>query len=327
MERNGKGSFVHQYYKPTEIICGRQMKEWLPFSVSWWHNLGSQSMKGQFKHTSGILYEAEKAELAFEMMKRLDIEYFCLQGSGGCGPAENLLQTEEQQKRLNVIIEEKMNKYNSKLLWGAGNYISLEQTELGAGTSPSLDVFLQSLALEKINVDTVLQLNGTGIMFWGGKEGYQCMADTNLRLELDNRAEYIRKTIEYARKKGFKGQFYLEPKPKRPGRFQYHFDVAAAVLYLKEHDLDKEVKLCLDSYHAALAGHEFDYEFRMAKLFQTVGTIDTSPDRFLDTALSEIEQVKRWVLVMYDLIELGGLSGGINFDPKDYRENIQKNLL
>ena len=140
----------------------------------------------------------------------------------------------------------------------------------------SLDVFLQSLALEKINVDTVLQLNGTGIMFWGGKEGYQCMADTNLRLELDNRAEYIRKTIEYARKKGFKGQFYLEPKPKRPGRFQYHFDVAAAVLYLKEHDLDKEVKLCLDSYHAALAGHEFDYEFRMAKLFQTVGTIDTS---------------------------------------------------
>ena len=99
MERNGKGSFVHQYYKPTEIICGRQMKEWLPFSVSWWHNLGSQSMKGQFKHTSGILYEAEKAELAFEMMKRLDIEYFCLQGSGGCGPAENLLQTEEQQKR------------------------------------------------------------------------------------------------------------------------------------------------------------------------------------------------------------------------------------
>lgn len=248
MERNGKGSFVHQYYKPTEIICGRQMKEWLPFSVSWWHNLGSQSMKGQFKHTSGILYEAEKAELAFEMMKRLDIEYFCLQGSGGCGPAENLLQTEEQQKRLNVIIEEKMNKYNSKLLWGAGNYISLEQTELGAGTSPSLDVFLQSLALEKINVDTVLQLNGTGIMFWGGKEGYQCMADTNLRLELDNRAEYIRKTIEYARKKGFKGQFYLEPKPKRPGRFQYHFDVAAAVLYLKEHDLDKEVKLCLDSY-------------------------------------------------------------------------------
>lgn len=115
MERNGKGSFVHQYYKPTEIICGRQMKEWLPFSVSWWHNLGSQSMKGQFKHTSGILYEAEKAELAFEMMKRLDIEYFCLQGSGGCGPAENLLQTEEQQKRLNVIIEEKMNKYNSRL--------------------------------------------------------------------------------------------------------------------------------------------------------------------------------------------------------------------
>lgn len=98
-------------------------------------------------------------------------------------------------------------------------------------------------------------------------------------------------------------------------------------MYLKEHDLDKEVKLCLDSYHAALAGHEFDYEFRMAKLFQTVGTIDTSPDRFLDTALSEIEQVKRWVLVMYDLIELGGLSGGINFDPKDYRENIQKNLL
>lgn len=170
MERNGKGSFVHQYYKPTEIICGRQMKEWLPFSVSWWHNLGSQSMKGQFKHTSGILYEAEKAELAFEMMKRLDIEYFCLQGSGGCGPAENLLQTEEQQKRLNVIIEEKMNKYNSKLLWGAGNYISLEQTELGAGTSPSLDVFLQSLALEKINVDTVLQLNGTGIMFWEEKK-------------------------------------------------------------------------------------------------------------------------------------------------------------
>ena len=327
MEGNGKGSFVHQYYKPTEIICGRQMKEWLPFSVSWWHNLGSQSMKGQFKHTSGILYEAEKAELAFEMMKRLDIEYFCLQGAGGCGPAENLLQTEEQQKQLNAIIEEKMNKYNSKLLWGAGNYINLEQTELGAGTSPSLDVFLQSLALEKINVDTVLQLNGTGIMFWGGKEGYQCMADTNLRLELDNRAEYIRKTIEYARKKGFKGQFYLEPKPKRPGRFQYHFDVAAAVLYLKEHDLDKEVKLCLDSYHAALAGHEFDYEFRMAKLFQTVGTIDISPDRFLDTALSEIEQVKRWVLVMYDLIELGGLSGGINFDPKDYREKYTEEFV
>lgn len=109
--------------------------------------------------------------------------------------------------------------------------------------------------------------------------------------------------------------------------FQYHFDVAAAVLYLKEHDLDKEVKLCLDSYHAALAGHEFDYEFRMAKLFQTVGTIDISPDRFLDTALSEIEQVKRWVLVMYDLIELGGLSGGINFDPKDYREKYTEEFV
>lgn len=98
-------------------------------------------------------------------------------------------------------------------------------------------------------------------------------------------------------------------------------------MYLKEHDLDKEVKLCLDSYHAALAGHEFDYEFRMAKLFQTVGTIDTSPDRFLDTALSEIEQVKRWVLVMYDLIELGGLSGGINFDPKDYREKYTEEFV
>ena len=160
-----------------------------------------------------------------------------------------------------------------------------------------------------------------------GIEAEENLGDIMFSLTMAEGAEYIRKTIEYARKKGFKGQFYLEPKPKRPGRFQYHFDVAAAVLYLKEHDLDKEVKLCLDSYHAALAGHEFDYEFRMAKLFQTVGTIDISPDRFLDTALSEIEQVKRWVLVMYDLIELGGLSGGINFDPKDYREKYTEEFV
>lgn len=326
-------SFNYQYYKPTEIILGKQMKEWLPFSVSWWHNLGSQSMKGDFAHSSGILYEIEKAELAFQFMEKLNIKYFCFQGAGCCGTAENLAEAEKEQQQLNRVIQEKMEKYHKKLLWGASNYISFPQTELGAATSPSLDVFWQSLALEKVNVDTVLALGGTGIMFWGGKEGYQCMTDTDLSLELDNRAEHIKKTIAYAREKGFKGEFYLEPKPMRPGRYQYHFDVATAILFLKQYHLEEAVSLCLDSYHASLAGHGFDYEVRMAKTFGMIGTIDISPDRFLDSDVSLHELVKKWIPVMYDLIEIGGLkNGGINFDPKDYgtfytQESILKSLF
>ena len=169
MEWYHKDSFSHQYYNPTEVILGKQMREWLPFSISWWHNLGSQSMTGNFAHSSGILYEIEKAELAFQFMEKLNIDFFCFQGAGCCGAARNLVQAENEQKQLNSVIREKMEVYHKKLLWGASNYISLPQTELGAATSPSLDVFWQSLALEKVNVDTVLALNGIGIMFWGGK--------------------------------------------------------------------------------------------------------------------------------------------------------------
>lgn len=332
MEWYHKDSFSHQYYNPTEVILGKQMREWLPFSISWWHNLGSQSMKGNFAHSSGILYEIEKAELAFQFMEKLNIDFFCFQGAGCCGAARNLVQAENEQKQLNSVIREKMEVYHKKLLWGSSNYISLPQTELGAATSPSLDVFWQSLALEKVNVDTVLALNGIGIMFWGGKEGYRCVADTDFSLELDNRAEHIKKTIAYAKEKGFKGKFYLEPKPKRPGRYQYHFDVATATLFLKQYHLEEMVSLCLDPYHASLAGHNFDYEVRMAKIYGMIGTIDISPDRFLDSDKSYRERVKEWTLIMCDLISMGGIkNGGINFDPKDYgtiytQDSILKSL-
>ncbi|MDR2903372.1 MAG: xylose isomerase, partial [Clostridiales bacterium] len=276
--------FAFKFYNPDEVIGGKTMKEQLKFAMSYWHTLcgeasdpfGAGTIDRTYGETAPIKRAKAKADAAFELMDKLSIEYFCFHDADIAPEGESLAEQKANVAELVDYIAGLKDKYGIKNLWGTANCFTNPRYMHGAGTSCDADVFACAAAQIKNAIDATLKLGGTGYVFWGGREGYETLLNSNTALELDNMARLMRMAVDYARKKGFTGDFYIEPKPKEPMKHQYDFDVCTVLAFLRKYGLDKDFKMNIEANHATLAGHTFQHEIRMARVNGAFGSIDAN---------------------------------------------------
>jgi len=322
-----------KHYNPNEVVGGKTMKEQLKFALSYWHTLcgtgsdmfGAGTTDKEFNGTSPMEIYKNKVYAAFELMDKLDVDYFCFHDRDIAPEGATLEESNANLDEIVVLMKELMAKYNKKLLWGTANCFSNPRYVHGAGTSCSADVFAFAAAQIKKAIDVTIELGGNGYVFWGGREGYETLLNTDMGLEQDNMAKLMRMAVDYARGKGFKGDFYIEPKPKEPTKHQYDFDVATVIGFLRKYGLDKDFKMNIEANHATLAGHTFQHELRVARENNVFGSIDANQgDLLLGWDTDQFPtNVYDSAMCMYEVIKAGGfVNGGLNFDSKTRRASM-----
>lgn len=330
----GKGSdnpLAFKYYNPDEIVAGKPMREQLKFALSWWHTMGGDGTDmfgcGTTDKTwgatdAGSIAKA-KVNAAFEIMDKLSIDYFCWHDRDLSPEYGSLAETNAKfDEIVDYLADMMQNNPSKKLLWGTAKCFDHPRYMHGAGTSPSADVFAFAAAQIKKAVEATVKLGGSGYVFWGGREGYETLLNTNMGLELDNMARLMTMIRDYGRKIGFKGDFYVEPKPKEPTKHQYDFDSATVIGFLNKYGLQNDFKLNIEANHATLAQHTFQHELRTARINGMFGSIDANQG---DTLLGwDTDQFPTNVydaaLCMYEVLKAGGFTnGGLNFDAKARR--------
>ncbi|MBO4331137.1 MAG: xylose isomerase [Oscillospiraceae bacterium] len=327
---DGVGVIKFRYWDPEKKILGKKMKEHLPFAMAWWHNLGaaggdmfgSASADKSFGAVPGTMEHAKaKADAGFEFMKKLGLEYFCFHDLDLVPEAETIEETNARLDEISDYILEKMKGTNIKCLWGTANLFNNPRYMNGAGSSCSTEVYCFAAAQVKKALDITVKLGGRGYVFWGGREGYETLLNTDMKLEQENIAALMKMAVEYGRSIGFKGDFYIEPKPKEPMKHQYDFDAATAIGFLRRYGLDKDFKLNIEANHATLAGHTFNHELRVCADNGMLGSIDANQgDLLLGWDTDEFPfDVYETTFAMYEVLKAGGLTGGFNFDAKNRR--------
>ncbi len=325
-----KNPYAFKYYNKDELIDGKTMAEHLKFSMAYWHTLcadgtdmfGVGTMDKSFGEVEPIEVYKQKVYAAFEMMHKLGIEYFCFHDKD-IAPEGNSLK--EFQANLDIIvpiIKEQMKKYDIKLLWGTANCFANPRYMHGASTSCCADVVACAAAQVKKAIDITIELGGNAYLFWGGREGYETLLNTDMALEQDNYARFLKMAVDYARSKGFKGVFYIEPKPKEPTKHQYDFDSATVLAFLRKYGLEKDFKLNIEANHATLAGHTFEHELCVCRINDALGSIDANQgDNHLGWDTDQFPtDVYSTTYAMYQVIKAGGFTtGGLNFDSKTRR--------
>lgn len=325
---SSKKPMAFHYYEPDRIVLGKPMKDWLKFAMAWWHTLG-QASGDQFggqtrsyewdKAASPIQRAKDKMDAGFEIMSKIGIEYFCFHDVDLVEEADTI---EEYEKRMSEITDyalEKMKGTNIKLLWGTANVFGHKRYMNGAATNPDFDVVARAAVQIKNAIDATIKLGGTNYVFWGGREGYSSLLNTEMKREKDHLAMMLRLARDYARGKGFKGTFLVEPKPMEPTKHQYDVDVETVVGFLKAHGLDKDFKVNIEVNHATLAGHTFEHELACAVDAGMLGSIDANrgdPQNGWDTDQFPVDNFEM-TQAMLQIIRNGGLgNGGSNFDAK-----------
>ncbi len=326
-----KNKLAFKFYDADRLVMGKPMKEHLPFAMAWWHNLvaagtdmfGVSTADKNFGNRISEMEKAKKrADAGFEFMDKLGIEYFCFHDVDLIPEAETLQETYKNLEEISDYILEKMKSHNKKLLWGTANLFAAPKYMNGAGSTNDANVFAFAAAQVKKALDITVKLGGQGYVFWGGREGYETLLNTDVKFEQENIAKLMHMAVDYARGIGFKGDFYIEPKPKEPMKHQYDFDAATSIAFLKEYGLDKDFKLNIEANHATLAGHTFQHELRIATMNHMLGSVDANQG---DTLLGwDTDQfpfdVYDTTLCMYEILKAGGLkNGGFNFDAKNRR--------
>ncbi len=326
--KESQNPLAFKYYNPDEILNGKPMREHLKFALSWWHTMcgdgtdmfGVGTTDKKWSQTDPMEIAKSKVDAAFEIMDKLSIDYFCFHDRDIAPEAETLSDT---NKRLDIISDYiKENIGGKKLLWGTANCFSNPRYMHGAGTSPSADVFAFAAAQIKKAIEITVKLGGNGYVFWGGREGYETLLNTNMKLEQDNMARLMRMAVDYARSIGFKGDFYIEPKPKEPTKHQYDFDTATVIGFLRNYGLDKDFKMNIEANHATLAQHTFQHELRVARENGVFGSIDANQgDPLLGWDTDQFPtNIYDATFCMYEVMKAGGFTnGGLNFDSKARR--------
>lgn len=334
-----KNPFSFKYYNKDEIVLGKKMKDHFNFAMAYWHTMvadgsdpfGSGTMQRPWddKHTDLIDRAKERVHVGFEIMEILGLEYFCFHDRDIAPEGKSLMESNHNLDVIVDVIASEMKRTGLKLLWGTANLFNNKRFVHGAGTSPNADIFAYSAAQLKKAIELTHRLNGKGFVFWGGREGYETLLNTDMSFEQDNFARLLKMAISYAREIGFKGEFYIEPKPKEPMKHQYDFDAANVVAFLRKYDLINEVKLNLETNHATLAGHTMQHEIRYAADNGVLGSIDANQgDLLLGWDTDQFPtNIMDAVLIMYEIIRAGGVSGGFNFDAKVRRGSFTKEDL
>ena len=328
--RESTNPLSFKFYNPDEVIAGKTMREHLRFAMSYWHTMCAEGsdMFGvgtgdkSYGATDPMEQAKNKAYAAFELMDKLDIDYFCFHDRDIAPEAATLAETNARLDEISDLIKELMDKTGKKLLWGTANCFGNKRYMHGAGTSPNADVFAFAAAQIKKAIEITVKLGGEGYVFWGGREGYETLLNTDMALEQDNMARLMRMAVDYARSIGFEGDFYIEPKPKEPTKHQYDFDTATVLAFLRKYGLDKDFKMNIEANHATLAAHTFQHELRVARDNGVFGSIDANQgDVLLGWDTDQFPtNVYETALCMYEVIKAGGFTkGGLNFDAKTRR--------
>ena len=319
-----------KFYNPDEIVAGKTMREQLRYTMSYWHTMcaegtdmfGAGTIDKSYGESDAMKSAVKKAHAAFELMDKLDIDYFCYHDRDIAPEADNLRETNARLDIITDELEALMKQYNKKVLWGTANCFGNKRYMHGAGTSPNADVFAFAAAQIKKAIEITTRLGGEGYLFWGGREGYETLLNTNMALEQDNMARLMKMAVDYARSIGFKGVFYIEPKPKEPTKHQYDFDSATVLGFLRKYGLEKDFKLNIEANHATLAAHTFQHEVRVAVDNNVFGSIDANQgDLNLGWDTDQFPtNVYETTMCMYEILKAGGFKeGGLNFDAKTRR--------
>ncbi|MCL2109635.1 MAG: xylose isomerase [Oscillospiraceae bacterium] len=333
-----KNPLSFKFYNADEVIKApygeRTMKEHLKFALSWWHTMCGEGADMFGRGTTDKVWaaatpeerSANKVYAAFEIMDKLGIDYFCFHDRDVSPDYATLAESNEKLDKAVAVIAEMQAKTGKKCLWGTANNFSHPRYVHGAGTSPNVDVYAFAAAQIKKALEVTVKLGGNGYVFWGGREGYETLLNTNMGLELDNMARLMQMAVAYGRSIGFKGDFYVEPKPKEPTKHQYDVDSATVIGFLNKYGLAKDFKLNIEANHATLAMHTFQHELRVARDNNMFGSIDANQG---DTLLGwDTDQfptnVYDTTLCMYEVLKAGGFTnGGLNFDSKARRGSFE----
>ncbi|MGL4737569.1 MAG: xylose isomerase [Cellulosilyticaceae bacterium] len=329
-----KNPFAFKYYNPDEVINGKTMREHLKFTVSYWHTLtgngqdpfGGETMERPWDHIADPIELAKaRMEACFEFMNKLQIDYFAFHDRDIAPEGNDLHETNAILDEIVAYCKDLMAASNKKLLWGTANCFNHKRFVHGAATTCNADVYAYAGAQVKKAMEVTQTLGGENYVFWGGREGYETLLNTNMALEEQNFANFLKAAVNYKKKIGFEGELLIEPKPKEPTKHQFDSDAATVLGFLRKYDLENEFKLNIEANHATLAGHTFQHEIHVSRINNALGSIDANigdPNLGWDTDQFPTN-IYDTTLVMYEVIKNGGLhKGGLNFDAKVRRASF-----
>lgn len=331
--KDSDNPLAFRYYNPEQIVAGKTMKEHFKFAVSYWHSFGGNGSDLFGQGTQNFAWNEfrepiqaakNRADAAFEFISKMGFDYFCFHDLDLVQEGKSLMQTELRLATMTEYVKEKMEASGIRVLWGAANCFSNPCYMNGAATNPDFNVVARAAAQVKLAIDTTIALKGENYVFWGAREGYLTLLNTDMKRELDHMGQFLAQARDYAREQGFKGNFLIEPKPMEPSKHQYDFDCATTIGFLRQYGLEKDFKINIEVNHATLAQHTFQHEIEVAAMAGMLGSIDANRGDYQngwDTAQfpNNIQEVTEAMLVF---LKAGGLQGGgVNFDAKIRRNS------
>jgi xylose isomerase len=330
-----KNPLAFRYYDEKEVVEGKSMKDHFRFSVAYWHSFrgtgadpfGPGTMERPWEGPQDTVENAvNRARVAFEFLEKLGADFYCFHDRDVAPEGANLAETNRNLDAVVKVLKAEQERTGKRLLWGTANLFSNKRYVHGAATSCNADAFAHAAAQVKKALEVTKELGGSGYTFWGGREGYMNLWNTDMKRELDHLAAFMHMAVDYAKQIGFTGQFYFEPKPKEPTKHQYDYDSATCINFLRAYGLADHVKMNIETNHATLAGHTMEHELEYAGHQGFLGSIDANTGDMLlgwdtDQFPTDIYLTTRCMLA---ILKYGGLApGGVNFDAKVRRESFE----
>ncbi len=331
--KDSDNPLAYKYYNPDQVVAGKTLAEHFKFAVAYWHSFcgtgadpfGPGTQQYAWDVPEDALEAAKmKADAAFEFISKLGFNYYCFHDYDLIREGATFSESESRLSAIVSYLKQKQQETSIKLLWGTSNCFSNPRYMNGAATNPEFNVLARAGGQVKLALDATIALDGENYVFWGGREGYMSLLNTNMKRELDHMGMFLSKARDYARAQGFKGTFFIEPKPMEPMKHQYDFDTATSIAFLKQYDLDKDFKINIEVNHATLAQHTFQHELQVAADAGMLGSIDANRGDYqngwdTDQFPNNIYEATEAMLVF---LNSGGLQGGgINFDAKIRRNS------
>jgi len=323
----------YRWYDESKVVAGKPMKDWLRFAVAYWHSFVGNGGDpfGEPTHIypwnekqDAIARAKDKADAAFEFITKLGLPYYCFHDVDVVDYTNDVNENDSRLQALTAYLKEKQKASGVKLLWGTANVFSNKRYMNGASTNPDFHVLTHAAAQVKGALDATIALGGENYVFWGGREGYMSLLNTNMKREKEHLAKFLHTAKDYARKNGFKGTFFIEPKPCEPTKHQYDYDSETVIGFLRQYDLLNDFKLNIEVNHATLAGHTFQHELQVAVDAGMLGSMDANRGDYqngwdTDQFPTNINELVESMLI---IVEAGGFQGGgINFDAKRRRNS------
>lgn len=330
---NSDNPLAYRWYDEDRIVAGKPMKEWLRFACAYWHSFSGNGADpfGEPTHifpwnekTDAVERAKDKADAAFEFITKLGLPYYCFHDVDAVDYTNDIKENDRRLQAVTSYLSEKQKASGVKLLWGTANLFSNKRYMNGAATNPDFHVLAHGGAQVKAALDATIALGGENYVFWGGREGYMSLLNTDMKREKEHLARFLHTAKEYARKNGFEGKFFIEPKPCEPSKHQYDYDSETVIGFLRQYDLLNDFSLNIEVNHATLAGHTFVHELQVAADAGMLGSMDANRGDYqngwdTDQFPNDINELTEAMLV---ILEAGGFKGGgINFDAKIRRNS------